>query len=96
MRKLVDITDYFLLVTGGNRRQTQSIAEEISDVLEREGKSFRMEGLQLGWWIVLDAGAVVIHVLQDEARKFYGLDHLWADAPEIQMIRKRSPKKALM
>lgn len=92
VRDLVDITDYFVLVTGGSRRQTQTIADEISKELKDKGHYGKMEGYSLGWWIVFDLGSVIVHVLQEEARKYYGLDHLWADAPEI---RPDAPKKTV-
>ena len=54
-----------------------------------------MEGYTAGWWVLLHHGGVILHVFQPDARTFYGLDHLWADAPpvpakDLAISRKRS------
>ena len=36
-------------------------------------------------WVLLDYGCVVVHVFNDEARKFYSLEHLWADGEEVDL-----------
>jgi ribosomal silencing factor RsfS len=43
----------------------------------------RIEGFDSGWWILLDYDIVVIHVFQEEAREFYELESLWADAKDV-------------
>lgn len=43
----------------------------------------RAEGAEAGWWLVLDYGDVVVHVLQPEAREYYDLERLYADCPEL-------------
>ena len=42
-----------------------------------------VEGSDLGWWIVLDYGNVVVHILQPEAREFYDLENLYGDCPSL-------------
>ena len=81
---ILDIADYFVLASGSNRRQVQSIAEEIGRRARREGWRARIEGQAGGWWALLDFGAVVVHVFQEEARRYYDLDLLWADAPLVE------------
>ena len=44
-----------------------------------------MEGDETGRWILLDLGEVVVHLFQEEAREYYDLDHLWADAPRLTL-----------
>ena len=43
------------------------------------------EGYRGGTWVLLDYGCVVVHVFNDEARKFYSLEHLWADGEEVDL-----------
>ena len=43
------------------------------------------EGYRGGTWVLLDYGCVVVHVFNDEARRFYSLEHLWADGEEIDL-----------
>jgi ribosome-associated protein len=84
MRTTLTITDYFLIVTGTNRRQVQAIAAEIERKMKAEGEPKPgVEGLQSGRWVLLDLDRVVVHLFDEETRGYYGLEHLWADAPEI-------------
>lgn len=43
----------------------------------------RLEGLETGSWVLLDGGDFVLHLFQPDARKFYALEDLWGDAPQI-------------
>ena len=43
------------------------------------------EGYRGGTWVLLDYGCVVVHIFNDEARKFYSLEHLWADGEEVDL-----------
>jgi len=79
-----DFTDYFLICSGSNDRQVQSIAEAVDGVL-RAGKvrPLHQEGMNGGNWILLDYGDFIVHVFRDETRRFYALERLWGDAPEV-------------
>jgi ribosome-associated protein len=44
-----------------------------------------MEGYREGWWIILDFGDLVVHLLQPEAREFYNLERLWSRAPLVNL-----------
>ena len=84
MRGITTLYDYFVLATGVSRRQTHTIADEVEDAMEREGEQRRgIEGYDAGKWIVLDYGDVLIHVFDPQCREYYGLEHLWADAPHV-------------
>jgi ribosome-associated protein len=62
----------------------RAIYDELHVKLKALGEKHRpVEGADLGWWIVMDYGNVVVHVLQDEARSFYDLEHLYGDCPEV-------------
>lgn len=39
-----------------------------------------VEGMDQGWWVLVDFGDILVHVFQEEARKYYQLDETWADA----------------
>lgn len=51
----------------------------------------RAEGLELGWWVLLDYGDVAVHVMQPEARRYYGLDQLYGDCPELDWRSEEMP-----
>ncbi|MDR1014679.1 MAG: ribosome silencing factor [Coriobacteriales bacterium] len=85
MRRLLPITDYFVIATGANRRQVDAIIEAIEDALRVEAgvKPQGREGLDDLTWALLDYGDVVVHVFQPELREFYRLESLWSDAPFV-------------
>jgi len=80
----IPFADVFLIVTGNSERNVIAIADEIEDVLGRAGTpTKRREGHQVGRWILLDFGDVVVHVFHQEERLYYGLERLWADCPAL-------------
>jgi ribosome-associated protein len=82
MRGVVTYTDYFVICSGRNPRQTQGIAEHIHEELKREQLlTRRIEGHRQGDWILLDYLDVVVHVFTPEARAFYRLEALWGQVP---------------
>ncbi|MEG1538049.1 MAG: bis(5'-nucleosyl)-tetraphosphatase (symmetrical) YqeK, partial [Clostridiales bacterium] len=79
---ITTIADYFLIMSAGNIKLGQALADHISDTLEKASfPPLRIEGYQDGRWILLDLGAVVIHIFQNDERQYYNLEKLWADAP---------------
>ncbi|MGI6360842.1 MAG: ribosome silencing factor [Bacillota bacterium] len=76
------IGDYFLLLTVSNARQGQALTDYLKEQLKELGKEvLRTEGYDEARWILLDCGEVIIHIFQDEERKYYNLERLWGDAP---------------
>ena len=83
------ITDYFLICSGGSQRQVQAIADAIGEQLKQAGiTSLGVEGYREGHWILMDYGDVIVHVFSQETREFYDLEHLWANAPKIDLSRE--------
>jgi ribosome-associated protein len=95
MRKQTQIFDYFLIVTGTSRRQLHAMSEEISHTLKVDMKDKRigLEGYDESRWIVLDYGDVVIHLFDDDTRKFYSLENLWADAVPVTLPFPTEPSE---
>jgi ribosome-associated protein len=83
---VLSITDAFVITSGNNRRQVQTIAEEVeAQVKAIAGPSpIRVEGLTDAQWVLLDYGDFVVHVFLDEVRRYYDLERLWADAPVLE------------
>ena len=80
------IFDYFVIATGTSRRQLHAISEDVDRVLENELNDKRMaiDGYD-DKWIVLDYGTVVIHLFDEDTRKFYSLESLYADAKQVDL-----------
>lgn len=88
MRGLTPLFDFMLIATAAGKRQMHAIAEEIDAELTRLGDvRIGLEGYEGCRWIVQDYGDVVIHLLDPLSRDFYGLEHLWADAPRVAWER---------
>ena len=85
MRDQTTWFDYFVLATGTSRRQLHAMSEEIDHKLEDEMRDQRMgiEGYRESRWIVLDYGTVVIHLFDEETRRYYSLETLWGDARQV-------------
>ena len=81
------LTDAFLLVSARNERMVLSIAEEVEDRLREEAdqRVLRREGTDLGRWVLLDFGDIVVHVFHEEDRLYYSLERIWRDAPVIDL-----------
>ncbi|HEX3564723.1 MAG TPA: ribosome silencing factor [Acidimicrobiales bacterium] len=79
------ITEAFVITSGGNARQVRTIADEVELQLKKaEGRApIRIEGLDDARWVLMDYGDFLVHVFVDEAREYYDLEHLWADAPRV-------------
>ena len=83
LQGLTTISDYFVLATAGSDRQAQALSDAVELALKAAGRRpLSIEGYSSATWILLDYGDVVFHVFHDEARRFYGLERLWGDAPD--------------
>jgi ribosome-associated protein len=85
MGELLGLTDAFVITSGRNSRQVKTIVDEVErQVGEVDGRRpVRVEGLDDARWVLMDYGDFLVHVFLDEAREFYDLEHLWADAPRV-------------
>jgi ribosome-associated protein len=84
LEKVTDFTDYFLICSGTSERQVQAIADSVLERLREEKvRPLHMEGYNRGQWVLLDYGDFVVHIFQEEPRKFYALERLWGDAPDV-------------
>jgi ribosome-associated protein len=74
-----EMADQMVIATGRSSRQVSAVSEKLADRLKAEqGLVVRMEGKDLGDWVLIDAGDVVVHVFRPEVREFYQLEKLWS------------------
>lgn len=85
VNELTSIADYFVLCSANSERQTQAIADAVMEkVREQEGvKPLLVEGATPGRWILIDFGDFIVHIFTEDCRRFYGLERLWGDAPNV-------------
>ena len=80
--------DVFVVATATSDRHAQALADAAVETARTHGeRPLGVEGQQTGRWILVDLGAIVVHVFQGEAREFYGLDRLWGDAETLDWPR---------
>ena len=83
--EILAITDLFVVASAGNKRQVRTICDAITDAVRREiGRSpLSSEGVTEQQWILIDYGSVVVHVFDDETRRFYEIERLYRDVPAV-------------
>lgn len=97
-KKAVDITvidveeqssvaDYFVIATGRSTTQVKTLSDFLDEKGEERGLvAYRRDGVREGRWVVVDYGAVIVHIFNDSARDFYNLEKLWGNAANITHI----------
>jgi ribosome-associated protein len=87
MRPVCTYTDFLVLATGQNPRQTKAIWDEVHGRLKQEERFLpeSVAGEPEGRWIVADYLDVVFHVFTPEARAYYRLEELWGDVPSVEL-----------
>jgi ribosome-associated protein len=83
---LTTLADYFVICTATSTTQIKTLSDVSEKAAEELGEQIHhVEGYQDGTWVLLDFSTVVVHLFMDEARKFYDLERLWADATELDI-----------
>ena len=84
--KVSSLADYFLICTGTSNTHVRTLCDYAEYTLEQLGEPMLgREGHRGNTWELLDFGSIVVHVFTQEAREFYSLERLWADAEEINI-----------
>ena len=86
MTPVCTYTDYFVICTGQNPRQTKAIYDQVHATLKRESRTLpATTDAGEATWIVADYLDVVLHVFTPDARAHYGLEDLWGDVPSVSV-----------
>jgi ribosome-associated protein len=85
--KLTTVADYFVICSGGSERQLGAIADGIVEGLKGDGiAAIGREGGANAHWVLIDFGAVVVHVMARPERDYYQLERLWSEAPLLLRV----------
>jgi ribosome-associated protein len=85
VRGLTDLADDFMIATISNPRQAAAIVDECEKERKRRGLTrLGIEGESGSTWVLLDYGDLIVHLLMPEARAYYALEHIWADAKRVK------------
>ncbi|TAM75085.1 MAG: ribosome silencing factor, partial [Chloroflexota bacterium] len=86
--ELTTVADYLVICSGSSERQLGAIADGIVAGLREVGvRPIGREGGPGAHWVLLDLGAVVVHVFAPPERDYYQLERLWADAPTVLRVQ---------
>ena len=81
LRGKTAIGDYMVVASGRSTRQVSAMAEKLTDRLKAEyGVISKVEGKDIGDWVLIDAGDVIVHIFRPEVREFYQLEKMWQPA----------------
>jgi ribosome-associated protein len=83
LREIIGYTDFFLICSGRSARQVKAIHDAIHHGMKSHHRVLpeRVEGLAQARWVLIDYLDVVVHVFTPDARAYYRLEQLWAEAP---------------
>ncbi len=82
LRTLSNFFEYFLIMTGNSKEHVRALTEHIQEKLEESGIHVdHVEGEDVGRWVLMDYGDLIIHIFEPQARVYYNLEGLWGDAP---------------
>jgi ribosome-associated protein len=86
MRGVCDFTDFFVVASGRNARQTKAIYDDVAGRLKKDHRLVPRSTAGLGeaTWIVADYLDVVLHLFTPDTRDFYRLEDLWSDVPKLE------------
>lgn len=95
VRKMTALFDKVIIVSGDSNRQVRALANNVSEEVKKAGgRVFGSEGGQTGEWVLVDLGAVIVHVMQPAIRQYYNLEEIWG-SPQRPAARKPAARKTV-
>ena len=92
VRRLTAMFDKVIIVSADSTRQSKALARNLQEKLKAQGAPAQgVEGEQSGEWILVDLGAVVVHIMQPAVRQYYNLEELWTPP---RAVRRRAGSRA--
>ncbi len=90
VRRITAMFDKLIIVSGDSTRQNKALANSVREKLKALGATVNsVEGEDSGEWVLVDLGAVVVHIMQPPIRQHYNLEELWG-APAA--VPRKKPK----
>ena len=78
VRKLTSLFATLLIASAESNRQVKALANHVRDKLKEAGATIiGVEGEETGEWVLVDAGDIVVHIMQPAVRAYYNLEELW-------------------
>jgi len=91
VKKMTSLFDRMIIASADSTRQSKALSNNVQGKLKALGaRVYGVEGEQAGEWILVDLGAVVVHIMQPAIRKYYNLEELWGPLPRARRRRANS------
>ena len=95
VRKLTSLYSTLVIASAESNRQVRALASHVRDKLKEAGAPILgVEGEETGEWVLVDAGDIVVHIMQPAVRAYYNLEELWGTGNAAARSRKRSADRA--
>jgi ribosome-associated protein len=86
VRGVASFTDFFVIASGNSHRHVGTIADGVLERARALGeRPMGVEGQEVGRWVLVDLGNVILHVFQEETRAYYELERLWGEAEFVEL-----------
>jgi ribosome-associated protein len=88
VRKLTSLYDTLIVASAESNRQVKALAGHVRDKLKAAGATIiGVEGEESGEWVLVDAGDIVVHVMQPAVRAYYNLEELWTPPAPVRRTK---------
>jgi ribosome-associated protein len=95
VRKLTTLYDTLVIATAESNRQVKALAHHVRDKLKEAGATILgVEGEETGEWVLVDAGEIIVHIMQPAVRAHYNLEELWSTGKPSRARAKASDRAA--
>lgn len=89
---MTSLADFFVFASGDSERQVRAISSFIEKMMSTRYKTIpEIEGKETANWVLLDFGDIIVHIFKSDVRKYYALENMWADAPQIAIPETPQP-----
>lgn len=86
--RLTPLFDRMVIACGDSNRQVKSLARNVQDkVRAAGGQVLSCEGEEVGEWVLVDLGDIIVHVMQPAVRSYYNLEELWQARPKARAAK---------
>ena len=94
-RKMTSLFDKIVIATADSARQASALSKNVQEKVKAQGaKVYGVEGEQVGDWILVDLGSVIVHIMQPAVRQHYNLEELWTPPRAARRTRARAAPTA--